>query len=105
VSEKEALRRGCVETAEHAAVASLALTGLLGSAFGLLATVQGFGNLAASAIAGDMASTFITSHSHDEPHIIFTDIGPLSIAIEGMTYDGHIAAVSLSRGGRRSVSL
>jgi hypothetical protein len=29
----------------------------------------------------------------------------LSIAIEGMTYDGHIAAVSLSRGGGRSVSL
>jgi MFS family permease len=43
---------GCVETAEHAAVASLAPMGLRGSAFGLLATVQGFGNLAASAIAG-----------------------------------------------------
>jgi len=43
---------GCVETAEHAAVASLAPVELHGSAFGLLAAVQSFGNLAASAIAG-----------------------------------------------------
>jgi hypothetical protein len=43
---------GCVETAEHAAVAALAPVELRGSAFGLLAAVQGFGNLAASAIAG-----------------------------------------------------
>jgi MFS family permease len=43
---------GCAETAEHAAVASLAPKNLRGSAFGLLASVQGFGNLAASAIAG-----------------------------------------------------
>jgi MFS family permease len=43
---------GCVETAEHAAVASLAPLELRGSAFGLLAAVQSFGNLAASAIAG-----------------------------------------------------
>ncbi len=43
---------GCVETAEHAAVAALAPTDLRGSAFGLLATVQSLGNLAASAIAG-----------------------------------------------------
>lgn len=43
---------GCVETAEHAAVAALAPTDLRGSAFGLLATVQALGNLAASAIAG-----------------------------------------------------
>lgn len=43
---------GCVETAEHAAVAHLAPEGLRGSAFGLLATVQSLGNLAASAIAG-----------------------------------------------------
>jgi MFS family permease len=38
--------------AEHAAVASLAAVELRGSAFGLLAAVQSFGNLAASAIAG-----------------------------------------------------
>jgi MFS family permease len=43
---------GCVETAEHAAVAALAPVALRGSAFGLLAAVQSFGNLAASAIAG-----------------------------------------------------
>jgi hypothetical protein len=41
-----------VETAEHAAVATLAPQMLRGSAFGLLAAVQSFGNLAASAIAG-----------------------------------------------------
>jgi len=43
---------GCVETAQHAAVAGLAPPELRGSAFGLLAAVQSFGNLAASAIAG-----------------------------------------------------
>jgi MFS family permease len=43
---------GFVETAEHSAVASLAPSDLRGSAFGLLAAVQSFGNLAASAVAG-----------------------------------------------------
>ena len=43
---------GLVETAEHAAVASLAPNQIRGSAFGLLAATQSFGNLAASAIAG-----------------------------------------------------
>jgi MFS family permease len=43
---------GCAETAEHAAVAAAAPTEIRGSAFGLLATVQAVGNLAASAIAG-----------------------------------------------------
>lgn len=43
---------GCVETAEHAAVATHAPDELRGSAFGLLAGVQSLGNLAASAIAG-----------------------------------------------------
>jgi MFS family permease len=43
---------GCVETAEHSAVAALAPPDLRGSAFGLLATVQSLGNLAASGIAG-----------------------------------------------------
>lgn len=43
---------GCVETAEHAAVAVAAPAHVRGSAFGLLAAVQSFGNLAASAIAG-----------------------------------------------------
>lgn len=43
---------GCCETAEHAAVASLAPEDLRGSAFGLLAAIQSAGNLAASAVAG-----------------------------------------------------
>ena len=43
---------GCAETAEHAAVASLAPNELRGSAFGMLAALQSFGNLAASSIAG-----------------------------------------------------
>jgi MFS family permease len=43
---------GLVETAEHAAVAALAPNEIRGSAFGLLAATQSFGNLAASAIAG-----------------------------------------------------
>jgi MFS family permease len=43
---------GCVETAEHAAVADAAPAPIRGSAFGLLASVQSFGNLAASGIAG-----------------------------------------------------
>jgi MFS family permease len=43
---------GCVETAQHAAVASLAPENVRGSAFGVLAAVQSLGNLIASAIAG-----------------------------------------------------
>jgi MFS family permease len=43
---------GCVETAEHAAVAAAAPAPIRGSAFGLLASAQSFGNLAASGIAG-----------------------------------------------------
>jgi MFS family permease len=43
---------GLVETAEHAAVAALAPNEIRGSAFGLLAATQSFGNLAASAITG-----------------------------------------------------
>lgn len=43
---------GCVETAEHAAVATHAPADIRGSAFGLLAATQSFGNLAASLIAG-----------------------------------------------------
>jgi MFS family permease len=43
---------GLTETAENAAVATLAPENLRGSAFGALAAVQSFGNLAASAVAG-----------------------------------------------------
>ncbi len=44
--------KGGVETAQSAAVALLAPTDLRGSAFGALAGIQSFGNLAASAVAG-----------------------------------------------------
>lgn len=43
---------GCAETAQSAAVAALAPEAQRGSAFGLLAAMQSFGNLAASTIAG-----------------------------------------------------
>lgn len=43
---------GCAETAEHAAVAAFAPDAIRGSAFGLLATVQALGNVAASVVAG-----------------------------------------------------
>ena len=43
---------GRVETAHYAAVASLAPPNLRGSAFGVLAAAQSFGNFASSAIAG-----------------------------------------------------
>lgn len=43
---------GLVETAEHSAVATLAPEAIRGSAFGLLAAIQSFGNLAASAVVG-----------------------------------------------------
>ena len=43
---------GCIETSQHAAVASLAPADLRGSAFGLLATAQSFGNIIASGVAG-----------------------------------------------------
>jgi MFS family permease len=43
---------GFAETAEHAAVATLAPHDVRGSAFGVLSAIQSFGNLAASAVAG-----------------------------------------------------
>jgi MFS family permease len=43
---------GLVETAENSAVAALAPAQVRGSAFGVLAATQGFGQLAASAVAG-----------------------------------------------------
>ena len=49
---------GCVETAEHSAVAVFAPVDLRGSSFGLLAGIQSFGNLAASGIAGLLWTLF-----------------------------------------------
>jgi MFS family permease len=68
---------GCVETAEHAAVASFAPSELRGSAFGLLATVQSFGNLAASGVAGLLWTAF-------SPSIAFVYVaGWMAIALAG----------------------
>jgi MFS family permease len=52
---------GCIETSEHAAVAILAPTDLRGSVFGLLAAVQSFGNIIASAVAGLLWTLFSPS--------------------------------------------
>jgi MFS family permease len=49
---------GSVETAESAAVASMADESIRGSAFGLLAGLQSLGNFAASAIAGILWTAF-----------------------------------------------
>lgn len=49
---------GCVETSQHASVASLAPTELRGSAFGFLAAVQSFGNIVASGVAGALWTLF-----------------------------------------------
>jgi MFS family permease len=48
---------GCAETAEHTAVAQAAPNDIRGSAFGLLAAIQGIGNLGASALAGILWTT------------------------------------------------
>lgn len=50
---------GCMETAQHAAVASLAPVEVRGSAFGLLAAVQSLGSVFASATAG-LVWTFVS---------------------------------------------
>jgi len=52
---------GCIETSQHASVAALAPVDLRGSAFGLLATVQSFGNIIASGIAGLLWTVFSPS--------------------------------------------
>ncbi|MFJ3102403.1 MFS transporter [Streptomyces sp. NPDC086835] len=49
---------GAVETAQHSAIAALAPEDLRGSAFGMLAAVQSFGNLAASTLAGILWTAF-----------------------------------------------
>lgn len=74
---------GCVETAEHAAVAVAAPANIRGSAFGLLASVQSFGNLAASAMAG----------------IIWTTVSP-KVAFIYIAVWMLVAATLLARPGR-----
>jgi len=59
---------GCVETAEHSAVASMAPTRVRGSAFGLLAATQSVGNFVASVSAGVLWTVF-------SPSLTFTCLG------------------------------
>jgi MFS family permease len=76
----------CMETAEHAAVATFAPADIRGSAFGLLAAIQGFGNLAASGLAG----------------LLYTVASPAA----AFTYAAALAAVAaivLALGDRRQV--
>jgi MFS family permease len=74
---------GCVETAEHAAVAALAPVELRGSAFGLLAAVQSFGNLAASAIAGLLWTAV-------SPRLAFGYLAAwMGLALVGLLLAGH----------------
>lgn len=69
---------GAVETAQHSAVAALAPKDLRGSAFGLLATVQSLGNLAASAIAGILWSAV-------SPSVAFTYLAAwMVLALAGL---------------------
>jgi MFS family permease len=63
---------GCVETSQHAAVASFASPSVRGSAFGLLAAVQSFGNIVASAVAGILWTAF-------SPTVAFSYIAVWSI--------------------------
>ena len=71
---------GGVETAEHAVVASAAPPGIRGSAFGMLAAVQSFGNLAASVGVG----------------LIWSLVSPVA-AFSGIAVLMAASAVALSR--------
>jgi MFS family permease len=77
---------GCVETAQHSAVATLAPAGVRGSAFGLLATIQAGGNVAASAVAG----------------ILWTTVGPQAAFLYLAAWM-LLALIALARLGRRRV--
>jgi MFS family permease len=80
---------GCVETAEHAAVATAAPEGLRGSAFGLLAALQSFGNLAASGVAG-LLWTVVS------PRVAFGYLaGWMALALVGLAGSGRHAATAV----------
>jgi MFS family permease len=71
---------GCAETAETAAVATLAPEHLRGSAFGLLATVQAGGNLIASAVAGVL-------YTVASPTAAFSYVaGCMAVALPGLAW-------------------
>ncbi|HSO54921.1 MAG TPA: MFS transporter [Actinomycetes bacterium] len=85
---------GCVETAEHAAVAALAPVELRGSAFGLLAAVQRFGNLAASAIAGLLWTLA-------SPRVAFGYlVAWMVLALVGLLLAGRAGAPNVRQGGQ-----
>ena len=74
---------GCVETAQHSAVAALAPVDLRGSAFGLLATIQAVGNLAVSGVAGILWTAM-------SPTVAFAYLaGWMLLALTGLAYDGR----------------
>jgi len=78
---------GCIETSQHASVASLAPTELRGSAFGFLAAVQSFGNIVASAIAGILWTLF-------SPTVAFLYLAAwmlisLGVLLRFTTYQSH----------------
>ena len=74
---------GLVETAEHASVAELAADDVRGSAFGVLAATQSFGNLIASTIAGVLWTAF-------SPAVAFGYAGSLmAAALVMMAYYHH----------------
>jgi MFS family permease len=84
---------GCVETAEHAAVAIAAPADIRGSAFGLLAAVQSFGNLAASGIAG-----LIWTLASPEAAFVYLAVW-MVLALSGLA--GHARLASQVTEGRR----
>jgi len=76
---------GCVETAEHAGVATFARSDIRGSAFGVLAAVQSFGNLAASGVAGLLWTFF-------SPRIAFIYVTAwMGVAVVGFLTAGRDA--------------
>ena len=77
---------GAVETAEHAAVATLAPEHLRGSAFGLLAAIQSAGDFIASAAVG----------------IVWTLVGPsLAFGIAAAAMALSLAALLATQGASR----
>lgn len=73
---------GAAETAENAAVASLAPTSPRGSAFGLLAGIQSAGDFIASAVVG----------------VLWTFVSPtLAFGFAGMLMLGALVAVMAAR--------
>jgi MFS family permease len=78
--------KGLVETAEQAAVAALAPPEVRGSAFGILAAIQSFGNLGASVTAGALWTLV-------SPRVAFLYLTAWMLAA--------LLALTLARGGQR----